>query len=263
MAEFDFNSYLNSQQTTSNGNGFTGSNVSYFALRNDGDEAIVRFPYTSVSEFSCWHTHRIQVDGRWRTINCLREGNEPIEKCPLCARGEKISNKIFVKLIEYTQDDHGNIVASPKIWERPIGFAKELAGFLQEYGPLNELVFKIQRHGAKGAMDTTYNILLARPDAYPESVYKKDFSSLDGVKILGRFLMDRNYEEMAEYVNTGTFPMRQQSTQSQAPERDPFYNNQSSTGPTENWEMPTYNFESNEGNVNQAPTQSRPRRYTY
>ena len=62
--------------------------VGYFKI-NDGEEAIVRFNYSSPKEFDIVTIHNIKVGDRFRKVSCLRvDGREPLDNCPLCAKGE-------------------------------------------------------------------------------------------------------------------------------------------------------------------------------
>ena len=63
------------------------NSVEFFTLANDGDEAIVRFMYDDVSQFNIMTVHSIQVGGKWRKVNCIREPQESTDICPLCASG--------------------------------------------------------------------------------------------------------------------------------------------------------------------------------
>ena len=47
---------------------------------------------------------------------------------------------------------------------------------MDEYGDLRDVVFKIKRRGARGSLQTTYDILPANSNIYKEEIYKKDFS---------------------------------------------------------------------------------------
>lgn len=183
--------------------------VGYFKLDNDGDTAVVRFAYSTPKEFMLADVHTVEVDGRYKRVVCLREdGNEPISNCPLCEAGEKLSKKFYVKLIEYTKDEQGNVVATPKVWERPRAFADDLASKFEEYGePLSNHIFKIKRRGAKGDMKTTYDVNYANPELYKESVgYVKDFSAFDNFDLSKHSFYVKTYEEIAEFLKTGKFP---------------------------------------------------------
>lgn len=179
--------------------------VGYFKLENDGDVAIVRFAYSNASEFKIATVHVVE---KFKRVVCLRDANDPVEKCPLCAAGEKLYSKFYVKLIEYTKDEQGNVVATPKIWERPSGFAQTLDSLCTEYGGLlSDHIFKIKRRGAKGDMKTEYDVMYANPELYKESVgYVKDFTAFDNFDLSRHSYYVKSYDEIAEYCETGKFP---------------------------------------------------------
>ena len=141
----DFNAFKEqmNQNNQSNFNQNEGtSQVRFFSLKNDKDQAIVRFMVDSEEDVEIVAGHRYNYNGRQRLINCLRGPKEGSEKCPLCESGEKVVYRAFIKLLEYTRDDSGNIVAIPKVWERPASYMNTIINLLNEYGPLSDSVFK-------------------------------------------------------------------------------------------------------------------------
>ena len=85
MAQLNFNNIQ-----LSDNNNTQLSNVSFFSLKNDNDEAIVRFAHDSVDSFELLTTHDISYNGKFRKINCIRTPKEPLENCPLCASGKDV-----------------------------------------------------------------------------------------------------------------------------------------------------------------------------
>jgi hypothetical protein len=121
MAKIDFNSYNDYSSSNNSNNNFV--RVNFFSLADDGDEAIVRFPYSDVSEFDLDAVHTISTptaNGKraYKKVSCLRNAHEPLELCPFCARGgetqSKVSLRFFCKLIRYIQDpETGKMIAQP------------------------------------------------------------------------------------------------------------------------------------------------------
>ena len=175
-----------------------GPRVGYFSLKDDGDEAVVRFAYDSPDEFDIMTTHQTQIDGRFRRVNCLRDFNEPVDKCPMCKAGVPIQQRFYIKLIEYVMDENGEIEVVPKVWERPTSYVTILNNLFIEYEDIKDFVFKIKRSGKKGSLQTTYSILPANQKIYNESRYEKDFSGFEGYNVLGSALLNWDAEKMKE-----------------------------------------------------------------
>ena len=95
MAKVNFNNLDEVEQSTSN-NG-PGSDVGFFTLKNDNDEAIVRFVCDSTDDFEILTVHDVQIGQRYKKVNCIRDPREPLDNCPLCKSGAKISNRFFIK----------------------------------------------------------------------------------------------------------------------------------------------------------------------
>ena len=211
MAKFGYDVYTNAQ-TQSNEN---RSKVGYFKLVNDGDEAIVRFVYSNASQFDLETVHKVKIGDQFRRVACLRGPLEPIDNCPLCKANIKTERKFYVKLVEYVpvKDNVGNIVgiqAVPKVWERPASgkndFVKIIKAYLDEYGDLTQMVFKVKRFGVAGSLQTTYEVIPANQQMYPENIYVKDFSGFADLDLAHHSFMSKNANELNEFLRTGKFP---------------------------------------------------------
>lgn len=215
MANVSFDSV---KDYTGNSTGATNSNVKFFPSLKSGEEVVVRFPYTNSTEFEIKTVHTVAVGNGTRKVNCLRTGYEPLENCPLCAHGREVQGKFgpiktnvcttrfFAKVITYTKNEQGQIIATPTIWDRPISFAQELNNLINEYGPLTDAVFKIKRNGS--GKDTTYSIMYANPQIYKNEFYPNIMSEYDNYNVLGTMLMDKSFDELTAYNTTGTFPAK-------------------------------------------------------
>lgn len=198
------------------------NSVEFFTLVNDGDEAIVRFMYDDVSTFNIMTVHSVQVGGKYRKVNCIRQPQEPTDMCPLCASGSNIANRFFIRMLVYSQDANGNITCKPMVWERGFNYATRLKSLLDEYGPLSNELFKVKRKGAKGSMDTTYDILYCNPKIYNNESYPVNTEAFKGYQELGTIVMDKDAVAMNTFLATGSFPEAQQpqtatpTTQTQA-----------------------------------------------
>lgn len=188
------------------------ANIKYFALKNDNDTAIVRFNIHDLSDITVQSVHNIEMkDGantRYGTVSCLRESfNDSTDKCPLCKAGNKVTFKVFIPLVSYNEDENGNTVAEAMVWQQGVRIRQTLKSFIEDYGDLSNMLFKITRHGVKGDVNTTYTILPANPNVYKDSVYVKDFSQFENnPKYLDRFIHERSYEDLETFVATGSMP---------------------------------------------------------
>lgn len=231
MAHYSFESY--EQQAAARDAQQPKNWVSYFALSNDGDEAVVRFNYSSPQELEITSVHTVTIGDKQRRVSCLRTPYEPIDNCPLCAAGEKPVSKIFIKLIEYVRNDQGQIVPVAKIWERPVAFARLLRTYFDEYGSLSDFVFKIKRHGKRGDTSTTYETIPANPAIYKPEIYVKDFSAFENYSLSSYVVLEKSYDELKAIMN-GTYvePIKQKATVQEAVQPTPTYQQQTPIQPT-------------------------------
>lgn len=197
--------------------------IKYFTLKNDGDEAIVRFVYDSPKDFEIYRVHPYTDNGRTRYVNCQRNWDEDYKLCPMCADGEEVRTKFYVKLIKYENVD-GKIVATPMIWERSLMYAKKLKLLAEEYGtPMIDNVFKIKRCGAPGSKDTTYEIMYGSPRVYADDRYVKDAKAFKGFNVLGTIIKDKRPQTVevskAEETLTDSTAVSEETNTTQRPVR--------------------------------------------
>lgn len=272
MAQISFESA--SQMESSRANSGPGS-FDFFTLKNDGDEAIVRIMHDSVADFPIFTVHEVNVEGKFRKVNCIRDAHEPVANCPLCKASKPITNRFFIHMLQYKQQDDGSMVPTPVIWDRSMAYASKLKGMLDEYGPLSECLFKIKRHGAAGSMDTTYDILFCSPRIYNDAAYPRMTDPFKDVKLLGTVILDKDFNDLSAFLATGSFPKAQQVNNSpvaspSAPEYTP---KETYTAPPVNpvrneyAEMPTAPVRSYDAPLpttdvrDTAPAPGAPRRY--
>lgn len=200
--------------------------VGFFTLKNDGEESVVRFLVDSMDDMDILTVHEVQAGGKYLKVSCNRELDESPDKCPLCASGSKLVQKVYIKMLQYGTDETGNIVCFPVIWERSPQYAIKLREYLNNYGPLSDIICKVVRHGGKGDLKTTYEIIPnLNKMIYPDSKFVKDTSAFVGYKVLGSLVKEKTADEMRTFLATGQFPMNQtiqndvdiQVVQNQAP----------------------------------------------
>lgn len=212
MARVSFDSYpSNSTQNA------TENPVQFFSLKNDGDSAIVRFIEDSTSEFEILTTHAITINGKYRAVNCIRDAHDPLNKCPLCESGSEVRKRIFIKLIRYDIVNN-EVVATPCIWERSMAYAFKLKEYIDNYGPLSDVICKITRRGQAGDIHTDYEISPnLNKNVYRDDLYVLDKTPFTNYSALGTVILDKPAADISTYLKTGNFPMSGDSSQDQQP----------------------------------------------
>ena len=193
-------SYDEQDKYESSGNG------EWFSLKNDGEIARVQFMADSPDDLEIFACHRVKIGEKERYVDCLRNYNDPIDVCPLCAAGVPVKPVRFV--VMYQHDD-GKV----KIWERGKQFIGKLQGLFNRYTPLSNYVFEIERHGKAGDKETKYEI-------FPmDRVEPFDLSEIEKPELQGGLILEKNAEEMDVYLDTGNFPATDDSLPAEQPAR--------------------------------------------
>jgi len=164
----------------------------FFSLKNDKDVATVRFMYNTIDDVEGFAVHEIEVDGRKRYVNCLRDYNQPVDDCPLCAAKQRVIAKVFVHVYdEETQ--------KLKIWDRGKTFFSKISSLCARYNPLVSTPFEIERNGKKGDTKTTYETYALDTD----DVTLEDLPEVP--ELLGTLILDKTYEELEFFLDNGYF----------------------------------------------------------
>ena len=184
----------------------------YFGLKNDKDVATVRFMYNSMDDVEGYAVHEVEIDGRKRWVNCLRDYNQPKDDCPFCKAGRFQTAKLFIPLYNVDED-------KCQVWERGKKFFSKISSICARYATKDPLVshtFEIERKGQSGDMQTTYEIYETGND----NTTLDDLP--DRLDILGNVVLDKTADEMQYYLDNGEFPVeddipirRRQSTQTE------------------------------------------------
>lgn len=165
----------------------------FFKLENDKDVARVRFLYDGVDDVEGYAVHEVEVDGRKKYVNCLRSYNEPVDNCPFCREKHFQIAKLFVPLYNVDED-------SVQIWERGKKFFQKISSIASRYPNMCGHIFEIERNGAKGDKQTTYEVYEVEKD-------DTQLSDLpEAPEILGVYVLDKSYDDMEAYLNNGFFP---------------------------------------------------------
>lgn len=173
---------------------FGGSGgAGFFTLKNDGDVARVRFMYRDVNDVEGFAVHEIEVDGKRRYVNCIRDYNDPVDKCPFCAAQKFQRAKLFIPI--YDEDD-GRV----KVWERGKKFLSKITSLCARYPDLVSHVFEIERNGKPGSTQTTYEI-------YEVSQDETTLEDLPEVPdVIGGIVLDKSADELQYFLDNGVFP---------------------------------------------------------
>lgn len=166
----------------------------FFRLANDGDVARVRFMYNSIDDVEGVSVHIVELNGKKRYVNCLRDYNDPIDKCPFCRERMAVMAKLFVPVYDVDED-------RVKIWERGKKFFNKISGLCSRYKKLVEKEFDIERHGKAGSTDTTYEIF---PVDDSEKLSMKDLPEIP--EDFAKFVLEKSAEDMEYYLEEGQFP---------------------------------------------------------
>lgn len=179
----------------------------FFSIKNDKEVAHVRFLYNSIDDVEGHSVHEIELGGKKRYVNCLREYGDPVDTCPFCKAGMFVQVKYFVPLYNMDTD-------SIQTWERGKKFGAKLTSMCSRYPNTVSHTFEIERNGRPGDQQTTYEIY--ETGETPEV-------TLDNFEVpnpLGGIILDKTAEEMDTFLRTKDFgggeaPARRESVSSQ------------------------------------------------
>lgn len=214
MSNFSYNQYQEVIARAQNGSNSGAQKVGFFKLKNDGDEALVRFNVKSLDDLDFATVHQLGAAQRWMKVSCLNPVGSYAETCPLCAAVAggnntigKAAKRVYVQLMVSYKDSATQTfsAAIPVIWERPAGFSREIATLLKDYGDLTTRVFKVTRSGVANSMQTTYPISYIPLYDKPESVID-DFSAFANFNIAKHSFWEKSVGDINVFLNTGSFP---------------------------------------------------------
>lgn len=186
--------------------GGSGNGGGFFSLKNDKDTARVRFMYNDMEDVEGVACHEVEINGKKRYVNCLREYNQPISDCPFCEANKFQVAKLFVPLYDIDDD-------KVKVWERGKKFFAKLSSICSRYPNLVSHTFEIERNGKAGDTQTTYEIYETGDD----DTTLDDLPELP--QIIGGLVLDKSADEMKYYLDYGEFPEENNSRDSEPPRR--------------------------------------------
>ena len=165
----------------------------YFSLKNDKDVAQIRFLYNGVDDVEGYAVHQVEIDGKKRYVNCLRDYNEPKDKCPFCRKNMFTTAKLFIPIYNIDQD-------RVQVWERGKKFISKISSICARYPNVVSHIFEIERNGKAGETTTTYEIYeVGKDDTTLEDLpEQKD--------VLGTLILDKSADDMEFFLENGYFP---------------------------------------------------------
>lgn len=167
----------------------------YFSLKNDGDTKTVRIMYNNANDMDGYNVHSIEVNGFNTDVNCLRNYMDPLDVCPLCEAKKKTFVRFYVPIFD---EETGETC----IWKRGQNFYSQLSELSQRCNPLISFPVTIERHGKAGDMATTYELY---SDAEDDGTTFDDLGVEVPDPVAMGALLDKTYEELVTYVQTGSF----------------------------------------------------------
>ena len=164
----------------------------FFSLKNDKDVAKVRFLYGGIEDVQGYSVHEVELNGKKRYVNCLRDYGDPVDACPFCREGRFNQVKYFVPIYNMDTD-------TLQTWERGKKFGAKLTSMCSRYPNTVAHTFEIERQGRAGDTQTTYEIY---ETGETENVSMDDFEVPNP---LGTIILDKTADEMETYLQTGDF----------------------------------------------------------
>lgn len=178
----------------------------WFTLKNDMEIARIQFLLNAIEDIPVFACHKVQVGGKDRYVDCLRQPGDDITVCPFCSAGLPTQVVRFILMFDHAD---GKV----KIWERGSTFISKLEGLMNRYSPLSNKVFEIERHGKPGAQDTKYEV-------FPmDNIDPYDVTDVELPELFGTLIIDASFDDQNVWLATGNFPAQPgQAQQPQVPQ---------------------------------------------
>ena len=139
-----------------------------FRIEKSGDRAQVVFLYTDKDSIDGYTCHRL-TNAKYYTyiVDCCKAEKG---SCPACDDGVAQSNRIFVKMLDLTNN---KVV----VWDRASNFRQTLEGFIHYFNPLYGQKYEITKQGEK--LKTTYTFQSIGASGISEEEYKAYLAKAD------------------------------------------------------------------------------------
>jgi len=181
----------------------------FFSIQNDKQVKQVRFMYDKVEDIEGMSVHKVELNGKDRYVNCLREYNDPIDTCPFCREKKPVQARLFIPVYNLDED-------AVQIWDRGKTMFQKMTSLCSRYATKNNLVnniFEVERNGKPKDQKTTYEIYQIDKD----DTEIADLGELP--KVLGSLVMDKTAEDMEYYLEQGEFPPNDNESEDERPIR--------------------------------------------
>lgn len=185
------------------------TNGNFFSLKNDKEEARVRFLYSTPKDVDIYSVHEIKLGDRRRLVDCLKDPSDPNSHCPFCDAGIKKQQKVFLLLLDEKTDE-------VKLWERTfLGYERNILPILEHVSSeeIVGTVFTIMRNGKPGDMKTTYTLMVSAVD----ETIMKDFPG--ELPATDSSILKKTAEEMEVFIETGNFPQTENEEEQESATR--------------------------------------------
>ena len=149
--------------------------------------------YNSVDDVEGYAVHQVEIDGKKRYVNCLREYNQPKDACPFCRANMFTTAKLFIPVYNIDED-------KVQMWERGKKFISKISSICARYPDVVSHKFEIERNGKKGETTTTYEIYEVGKD----ETTLEDLP--DVANPLGSIVLDKSADDMEFYLDNEYFP---------------------------------------------------------
>lgn len=174
--------------------------ANWFKLENDGDIARVQFMYKTIDELDVFACHKVKSGQYDNYVNCIRDYDDPIDDCPLCKAGFNTHPVIVLAMYDLDSQE-------VKIWQRGRYFQKKLEGLFNRYPDLSKKVIEIERHGAKGSTETTYEL-------FPSELEPVDLTDVEKPDV-SKFVMTKSFDDLNYYLEHESFPQTQNTNETE------------------------------------------------
>lgn len=187
-----------------------GGGGGFLQLKNDKEKVQIRFMLEDIEDLNdfIYVTHSCKTsDNQYGVdVNCLREYNDPVDVCPLCAAKVKQQIKVFLPVWNEEEE-------KAQIWSRGKKMIPKMQGLMDRYEDFPSHLFTVERNGKPKSTDTTYEI-------YEDGDDDTTLDDLDELPTIEGYAV-KNYsaEDMEYYLESGEFPPDEDDDDDEEPVR--------------------------------------------